>query len=340
MIFPMKKLKYLFQRLCRLNYRQMFQTVNKLHKKTGKSRLWLFRDMVKCGTRYGAGYMDYQLCEFYLLTDAQRATYVTRGINNRLVQLLNKPEAYYKIDNKAEFNILYKDFLRRDWLDFREPNFDRFCAFMEKHEEVVSKPLADACGRGIELLKKSDFADLKAMFDHLVAIGAGLLEEVIHQHPDLSAIYPCSVNTYRIVTVRTEGEGHLIYAFIRIGNGGRFVDNLNAGGMTAPIDLETGKIQYVAYDKDHIYYDAHPMTGTAFVGYQLPFWKESVQMCLDATAVVPELGYVGWDIAVSPEGPQLIEGNYFPGHDILQLPPHVPDRIGMLPQFQKYVKGI
>ena len=340
MIFSMNKLKYLFQRLCRLNYRQMFKTVNALHKKTGKGRIWLFTDMVKCGTRYGAGYMDYQLCEFYLLTDEQRATYVTRGINNRLVQLLNKPEAYYKIDNKAVFNILYKDFLHRDWLDFREPDFDRFCTFMEKHEEIVSKPLADACGRGIELLKKSDFADLQAMFDHLQKNAAGLLEEVIHQHPDLAAIYPCSVNTYRIVTVRTEGEGHLIYAFIRIGNGGRFVDNLNAGGMTAPIDLETGKIQYIAYDKDHIYYDKHPMTGTEFVGYQLPFWKESVQMCLDATAVVPELGYVGWDIAVSADGPQLIEGNYFPGHDILQLPPHVPDRIGMLPQFKKYVKGL
>ncbi len=336
----MVKLKYLIKRLTRLNYGQMLKTVSRLHKKTGKGRIWLFSDMVRCGTRYGAGYKDYALCEFYLLTPAQRETYVTRGINNRLVQLLNKPEAYDKVDNKAEFNALYAQFLRRDWLDFRDQDFERFAAFMEKHEEVVSKPLADACGRGVEKLKKADFPDIKAMYEHLLSLDCGLLEEVIVQHERLSHIYPCSVNTYRIVTVRTEGQGHVIYAFIRIGNGGRFVDNLNAGGMTAPIDLETGCIQHVAYDKDGIYYDRHPMTGTEFVGYALPFWKESLEMCLAATAIVPELGYVGWDIAVSHSGPQLIEGNYFPGHDILQLPPHVPDRIGMLPQFRKYVKGI
>lgn len=336
----MRKLKYLLQRLLHLNYGQMLKTVGRIHKKSGIGRMRLFFDMIRCGTRYGAGYKDYELCEFYLLTAEQRATYVTRGINNRLVQLLNDPAYYDRIDNKVEFNRLYTDFLRRDWLDFRSPDFAAFEAFMQGKEQIVSKPVAEACGRGIELLKREDFADLRAMYDHLCSIDSGILEELIVQHPDLARIYPHSVNTYRIVTVRTEGEGHLIYAFIRIGNGGRFVDNLNAGGMTAPIDPETGKILHVAYDKDGIYYDRHPMTGTEFVGYQLPYWKESVEMCLAATAVVPQLGYVGWDIAVSAAGPQLIEGNYFPGHDILQLPPHVPDRVGMLPQFQKYVKGI
>lgn len=333
-------MKYMLQRLLRLNYGQMLKTVNRLHKKTGKGRFWLFRDMVRCGSRYGAGYKDYELCEFYLLTTAQRETYVTRGINNRLVQLLNDPAYYHCVDDKVEFNRRFTEFLRRDWLDMTKPDFSAFVTFMENKTQVVSKPLADACGRGVELLKRADFPDLRAMFDHLSTMDCGLLEEVIVQHPRLAAIYPHSVNTYRIVTVRTQGQGHVVYAFIRIGNGGRFVDNLNAGGMTAPIELETGKIQYVAYDKDGITYDTHPMTGTPFVGYELPFWKESLAMCEAATAVVPELGYVGWDIAVSETGPQLIEGNFFPGHDILQLPPHVPDRVGMLPQFRKYVKGI
>ena len=46
---------------------------------------------------------------------------------------------------------------------------------------------------------------------------------------------------------------------------------------------------------------------------------------------------MGWDVAVSGDGPQLIEGNHFPGHDILQLPPHVPDRVGMLPRFREFL---
>lgn len=53
--------------------------------------------------------------------------------------------------------------------------------------------------------------------------------------------------------------------------------------------------------------------------------------------LIPQLGYIGWDIAVSETGPQLIEGNEFPGHDILQMPPHVPDKIGMLPRFRQFL---
>ena len=73
----------------------MFATVNYIHKKTGKSSIWLFFDMVKCGLKYGAGYKDYKLAEFYNLTDAQRSTYVTRGINNTIVSLLNDREYYH-----------------------------------------------------------------------------------------------------------------------------------------------------------------------------------------------------------------------------------------------------
>lgn len=336
----MKKLKFLLARLFDMDYRQLFATVRALHKKTGKSRLWLLCDILRCGARYGAGYRDYALCEFYDLTAAQRATYVTRGVNNRLVSLLNDKNYYHCVDDKAEFNRLYADFLHRDWLDLREADFDDFCRFMETRDVLISKPLDDACGRGIEKLERKDFSDLAAMFDHLKASGAAIAEECVVQHPAIAAIYPDSVNTYRIVTVRVEGEANVVYAFIRIGNGGRFVDNLNAGGLTAPIDLETGTISHVGYDKDGKTYERHPQTGSPLVGYRLPFWKESMQMCLEATAVVPQLGYVGWDIAVTAEGPLLIEGNFFPGHDILQLPPHVPDKVGMLPRFRQFVKDL
>lgn len=323
-----------------MNYRSMLQTVGQIHEKTGKNRIWLFCDMVNCGLRYGAGYKDYKLCEFYNLTKAQRETYVTRGVNNRIVQLLNDPGYYHCVENKVEFNRLYAEFVRRGWLDMEHADFDEFAAFMESREVVISKPAAATCGQGIEKLHKSDFADLKEMYDHLRQAGSGLLEDFVVQHEDVSRIYPGSVNTYRIVTVRSQGVSNVVYAFIRIGNGGRFVDNINSGGMAAPVDVDTGIIQFAAFDKDSIYYEVHPATGCPIAGYQLPYWKESIEMCLKATEVVPQLGYVGWDIAVSADGPQLIEGNHFPGHDILQMPPHVPDKIGMLPRFRQFVNGL
>lgn len=335
-----KKLLYTFKRIFKMDYKNMLATVKKIHKKTGRSRIYLFFDMIVCGFKYGAGYMDYMLCEFYNLNKAQRSTYVTRGVNNRLVSMLNNSEYYHYVDDKIEFNTVFSKFIVRDWLNLDTADLEAFKAFMEKHETIISKPARAACGTGIEKLNKSDFASVEEMFDYLKKSSANLIEECIVQHDDISAIYPHSVNTYRIVTVYTEGQSNLIYAFIRIGNGGKFVDNINAGGMAAPIDIETGIIQYSAFDKDSNYYDTHPMTGCKIAGYQLPYWKESVEMCIEAAKVIPQLGYVGWDISVTKNGPQLIEGNQFPGHDILQMPPHVPDKIGMLPRFRMFVKGI
>jgi glutathione synthase/RimK-type ligase-like ATP-grasp enzyme len=333
----MGKLNYLMGRLLRMNYRSMFDTIGKIHDKTGKNRVWLFSDMVNCGLRYGAGYKDYMLCEFYNLTDAQRKTYVTRGVNNRIVKLCNDPAYYHCVEDKNEFNSLFAKFVHRGWLDMEKSGFEEFARFMEDRDTVISKPTAATCGKGIEKLSKGDFGNLQQMYDHLKQSGSGLIEDFIIQHPDVSKIYPDSVNTYRIVTVTRNGNPGVVYAFIRIGNGGRFVDNINSGGMAAPVDVDTGVIQFAAFDKDSKYYAVHPATGCPIAGYQLPYWKESIALCLEAAKVVPQLGYVGWDVAVSQDGPQLIEGNHFPGHDILQMPPHVPDKVGMLPRFREFI---
>lgn len=318
----------------------MLATVAYIHGKTKKNRVWLFADMVKCGLKYGAGYKDYKLCEFYNLTDAQRATYVTRGINNRLVSMLNDKAFYHCVEDKTEFNTLFKDYIGREWVNMETASEEEFEKFLGNKAVIIAKPAAATCGVGVEKLTVSDFPSKKELYNHLKETGAGLAEDFIVQHSAVSAIYPGSVNTYRIVTVLSEGEANVVYAFIRIGNGGRFVDNINNGGMAAPVNVDTGVIEYPAFDKDSIYYDTHPETGCKIAGYQLPFWKESVELCLKAAHVVPELGYVGWDIAVREDGPVLIEGNHFPGHDILQMPPHVPDKIGMLPRFKQFVKGL
>ena len=54
-----------------------------------------------------------------------------------------------------------------------------------------------------------------------------------------------------------------------------------------------------------------------------------------AAKVVDKVRYVGWDIAITTNGPTIIEGNEYPGHDIYQLPPHRTNNIGVLPKFEE-----
>ena len=116
----MSRLSYMLKRAAKMDYGAMLSTANMLHKKTGKSRLWLMADMAKCAARYNAGYVDYKIAEMYRLNDAQRATQITRGISNSIVARMNDKKFWHFFDNKTEFNELFRDQVRREWLNFEQ----------------------------------------------------------------------------------------------------------------------------------------------------------------------------------------------------------------------------
>ena len=107
--------------------------------------------------------------------------------------------------------------------------------------------------------------------------------------------------------------------------------------MVAPVNKDTGVVMQPAIDKNKNLYETHPSTGSKIKGFKFPYWEEMKEMVEEAATVIPEVGYVGWDVAFSPDGPLLVEANDFPGHDIYQLPEHTPDKIGIYPEFKKYL---
>jgi hypothetical protein len=63
----------------------------------------------------------------------------------------------------------------------------------------------------------------------------------------------------------------------------------------------------------------------------------AVQNLVDTIAQeVPQIRYVGWDIAVTPEGAAVIEGNYNTG--VFQLKPSATGvRQGLLPLYRSVI---
>ena len=336
----MPNLGYIFRRIAGMDYKKMLDTARIVHKRTGKNTLAVLVDMVFCGFRYQAGYMDYLVFEMYGLTAAQRATYITRGVNNRFVRLLNPPEYWHLLENKVDFLKRFDGFHGRAWIDLRETTPEQFEAFCREHPKLVAKPLEGTCGRGVEFLEVSENSQIVGVYEMLKKGQQYLVEEYIVQHPDVSRIYPLSVNTLRLVTIRNHDQVHLVFSSMRIGNGKK-VDNLNSGGMAVIVDMQTGKISTPGADKDGKAYYQHPMTGTELIGAQIPFYPEAVELVKKAAMTIPELGYIGWDVAITEKGPIIIEANHFPGHDIYQFQVHLgEDKIGLLPRFEKAVAGL
>lgn len=334
----MNKLRFFFKRLLRMDFKAMWRTTKLLKERSGKSRLWLLFDMLRCALKYNAGYVDYKIAQMYRLTPAQRKTQITRGISNSIVRRMNPKEYWHFFDDKAKFNTLFANQVRRQWLSIsKDTPIERLETFLADKEAIIAKPVEGSSGQGIVRYVTKDWqVGPEAFLATLLSNDIGIIEEVVVQHPVMAAMNPGSVNTIRVATLLGDKAQGIVYAFLRIGNG-KVVDNVDCGGMAARVDLDSGMLLTVGADKQGNTFDVHPITGTPIIGFTIPYWEETKAMCLDAAKVVPQMGFIAWDVAITPDGPCFIEGNSFPSHAVPQFAAHYPDGIGIMLEFEKYI---
>jgi len=224
---------------------------------------------------------------------------------------LNTKEAVDRLMDKAGCLERYRDYVHRDWILPAQAGEKAFVDFARKHGSYIVKPRAMGRGEGIYISRYVSDDIARREFNVLCEEDA-IVEEIIRQNDALSALYPDSVNTIRIASVLTDEGVILLNSCMRIGNGG-VIDNFCQGGMTAQIDFETGKIETPAVDKDRNVYDKHPLTGVPFVGYQIPHWEHLKETVKKMALVDPDAVFVGWDMAITPDGVDMVECNNHQG---------------------------
>ena len=335
----MRKIKYLIKRVFEMDFKAMFKTAKRVSKIAKKPSIVILFDIIYCGYKYMAGYVDYEVFCFYYLNKAQRETMITRGINNRFVQTLNDKNYTDLLDNKLMFNEKFNKFLKRDWLDLNKASYEEFETYAKTKKSFIAKPVDLACGRNIIKVVIEDNTNLKELYDSLIENKQLLLEDYIIQHPEMAKIYPTAVNTLRIVSVTKDGNTHIMFRSIRMGNSGNVVDNFNHGGLFTTIEPD-GTIVKPAVDKKGNIYESHPYTNTKLIGFKIPMFEEALDYVKEMCKEIPQVGYVGWDIAITENGPLVVEANPFPGHDIYQSKIHMnEDGTGMRQEFEKIIFG-
>ncbi len=281
----MKKLRFLIGRIFSMNYKQLFDTVKKVHKVSGKNSIVLFFDIIYCGIRYQAGYVDYLNARMDTLSKEERADVVTRGVNNQYVVKYNDFDYVHYFVNKVDFNEKFSRYLGRDWMFVKDASQrDEFADFIKGKTDFILKPIDGTHGDGVAKLAAS-----MESFDASLDKAPYLAEERIIQTEEMASLNPSSVNTIRAITFLKDGKATLLAAYIRIGRGG-IVDNFCNGGMLTPVDLETGTLMYPAVDGENIAYDIHPLTQKPIIGFTVPQWDKVKAMALEAAQVVPRYG--------------------------------------------------
>ena len=326
----MHKIKYLIQRIFKLDYKNMFKIAKAVSKKTKKPKLFIIVDMIYCGFAYQAGYYDYQEFEFYNLNRKERKTYLTRGKNNEIIRRFNDKNYFNYIDNKIDFHNTFSKFMKRDWLYLKDNNIDEFVTFFNKHKDIIVKPVDSSGGKGVEKFVYTNDEDAKNLYSTLIQNDQLLVEECIKQHKDLDVLYDKSVNTLRMFTFIKDGQAYFLQAVLKIGNGG-VVDNFSSGGMYTYVD-DDGVVIAAAIDQaDNIFYN-HPISNTEIVGFKVPMFKEAVELVKECAHVIPQVAYIGWDVAIGENGPEVVEGNAYPG--IFQVKSSLSNKKeGLIPKY-------
>lgn len=300
------------------NYKRFFTKLKAVSEKEKRSFLGLVLDTGWCVFRHGLALSDYLNYEIYRRSSAERKEYVGVRLQNTFYEQVS-PSAYKKrLSVKPTFLKEFAPYTKRAFLVPTEGGYQEFLDFIQAREGFMCKPYDGLGGNGVEKRYTRDIADPKAFFDHCVE-NRLFLEELVIQHPDMNVLCPASVNTIRAMTFNDHGNPRIIWMGMRIGNGVNAVDNFHAQGMGAAIDMEKGCLVGNAIDKDNITYTHHPFTGVQFDGFRLPCFEEAMDLVLRAAKEEDHLLVIGWDIALSENGPVIIEGNRRPGFDLPQV---------------------
>lgn len=257
--------------------------------------------------------MNYQL---YNKTFKEISEYVTIKHQDKFYEIVSpaKYKTFFTI--KPNFLNNFKDFINRDF--FENGTVDDLKKFLSNNEEFMVKPRDGLGGKGVYKEYRKNIKDVNEFYDYLKNNNL-FIEEYVKQNKEINKLCKESVNTIRIMTFAYNGKSEIVYAAMRIGNGINNVDNFHQGGMGCKIDLDKGILIGDAYDKDLNHFKVHPKSKVKFDGFKIPYWEEAKKLVLDASKVNNNIHMVGWDVAITDDGPTLIEGNRRPGFDLIQV---------------------
>jgi len=181
----------------------------------------------------------------------------------------------------------------------------------------IKKMYSSYGGERIYKLSSEDLKDnhelVNEVYREVIASGY-VYQETLKQHPDLDRLNPSCLNTLRIDTFFDQnGSIEIVSSYFKTNLKNHFIDNERSGGCEIPIDLQTGKLKKFGYLT--LKYNGlslpteHPITKVQFEDFQIPYFEDAKQLAIRAASYMPGIRLIGWDVAIGPESPVLVEGN-------------------------------
>ncbi|WP_159800592.1 sugar-transfer associated ATP-grasp domain-containing protein [Flavobacterium sp. MK4S-17] len=331
----MKRIIYLAYYMKELDKAKLKKFTSEVKRAKNISGFKLWKDVISSSLKYNISILDYFYFRFYELDSEQRKAYAGTGYMYEYQLKMNPPAHRNVLEDKILFLEKYKDFVIRKHSTYAalKTNKSLLEEFLSNPSgKLVAKGSKGQVGAEVKIIKTQDYT-AESLLKYMKENNLDLLEDYVVQHPDIMAVSPSGLNTIRVFTQIENGKLYYLGARFRITINSA-VDNMAAGNPAAPIDIETGKVNGPAIFSDITRegITVHPITGAQIVGFTIPFWEEIKEMLEKAVFLVPENRSIGWDIAITEKGPELIEGN----HNWCKLLWQLPVRKGLKNELEKF----
>lgn len=205
------------------------------------------------------------------------------------------------------------------WVDY----FERLAP-----RKIAIKPCLGVYGRGFKIVERQArrWRCTSGIFYHSCELYQCLakdpdfdrfiFQEWVGNHDNFAQVSKTeALQTARIVTLMNrERSPQIIWATFKIAKGDNITDNFEggkSGNLIARLDISTGRVLAVVGVRNGVLESiTHgDYTGVSFLDFTVPLWKEAKELALQAATRFWPIRTIGWDIAITENGPVVIEGN-------------------------------
>lgn len=210
---------------------------------------------------------------------------------------------------------------RADWLELLDEQLP---------DEFVVKPSTGSYSESVNVYSRSgdgfrDFAGCFYQAQDIIDWMANdphydcfVLQARLQNHPELVRLSATqALQTVRVISfIDTTGNCRILHAHFKPITGPHLSDTFLEGligNVEAPVFLANGRLEsanrIAGTGAGVMDVPIHPLTGLTFTGFQLPLWQEACRLVVDTAPKFLPLRSIGWDVALTPLGPVILEGN-------------------------------
>lgn len=276
------------------------------------------KDILRAKPHNHISLMEYEWTAYHRLNEEQKKTVSTLWTRMEFRKAYTDRRYIGILMNKYIFSKVFADFYGRKCIQASDASEETLRILSEGTGRVVYKPNCKGMGKGVRVLPAGTPEEIESSLEYIRKAGKGIVEEYICQHEILQEINPNAVSIIRFYSVNSPSGAYVFAPVLTVARE-KAISNGCQDAVTAMIDIRTGEVITAAVDQNEtVEFEKHPLTDASFIGTKLPFWEETLEMMRRAVPLAHRISNVGWDVAITKDGPLIVEANTIPGFNTAQ----------------------